>query len=287
MRTLLPLVLLAGCQADGTDETATEAPSCETGDSQLVILRVLTWARIDDNNLSPGFDLDGDVTADGDNDGCGVQDYTSPEGVAGVDNAFGRLLPTLEVTEFSAVEGLIAQAIASGELMLTLQVDHLDAWDSPRTDSCVDLTVGRATGTPLLGTDGLLESGQTVEPYPDGPTAVFPDVAVTNDHLEVRGLTMQLPITVFDVTLDFAIHDGALSLDWNEDGSFSGVFGGAVDVEYIIGVASSENVDPDLVGIISALLEVNSDLDTIDGVECGAVSINFEFEGIPAYFYDL
>lgn len=284
LSSVLLATSLIGCKAPEGSDTAAE--SCQTGDTQIIVIQTLTWARVDDQNVSPGFDLDGEVTADGDSDGCGVADFTSPEGTPGVDNAFGRLLPTLEATEFSAVEGLIAQSVASGGLLITLELDDLDDPTDPSTsDDCAQLTIGRAQGTPLLGTDGKVEAGQTLERDPDGPTASFSDVAVEDGHMEVRGVTMHLPLQVFDVSMDFLLHDGALSLDWNEDGTWSGVFGGAVDADYIESIAGSANVDGALLGIMTALLDVNADLPTVEGESCGAVSINFGFVGVPAYFF--
>ena len=81
------------------------------------VIDSLYFARVEDG-ISDGFDLDREQSTSGGSTGCGRQDFTSPGGTAGIDNAFGEVLPALENTEFVAAEALINDTIRTGEVML-------------------------------------------------------------------------------------------------------------------------------------------------------------------------
>ncbi len=265
------------------DDASIPATACANNDQPWVgVLQTLTFARASDEGISSGFDLDETVTEEGGDSGCGIGDYTDPEGTPGIDNAFARLLPALEMTEAKAVEGLIQSAINSGELMILLRMNGVD---DLATDDCVDLELLRGAGTPMLGTDGFLESHQTVGQDTEIATILQEGLTLSEGRVEARGVTLVVPITIFDVHLEFTMLDGGLRVDWNEDGTFTGVMGGAVDVADLIAVAVTENVDADLAGILGGLLELASDLEeTEEG--CSRISITFEFQGVPAFLFD-
>lgn len=281
MRWFLPLLL--GCAPTGDDTAPAPADCAATGQSYIGVVSVLTWARVADDGTSPGFDLDGRTSTENDALGCGITDYVGVDGTPGVDNGMGRLLPTLELTEFQAVEGLVAQTIASGGFLLTFRLDGVD---DPANDACVDLTVGRAEGDVLLGTDGLLEVGQTVDRDEDAEELVFRGLQMTDGHLQAQPLDLSVPLQVFEVSLDFDLTGGALSVDLADDGHLSGVFGGGVDTAYIMSIATNEDVDADLVDLMGTLLSLYADLQPNDAGTCDQLSVNFEYEAIPAWFFD-
>ena len=152
------------------------APACspvpgECGVSKdephVVVLNRLALGREVDGQ-SMGFDLDGQVTTEGGADGCGIGDYQGFDGRAGVDNALARLIPVLELTEAVALEDLAQLAVNQGELLIMVQLDHLDSYAQ---DECVDLTLFRGEGVPTIGTYGVIEPGQTFDADP-GPIIV-------------------------------------------------------------------------------------------------------------------
>lgn len=281
------LLGLLGCGLLGcgpVDEAPVdEGPACDSpGETHVFVVSVLLWGRAADG-VSDGFDLDGIVSNSNDPRGCKIEDYVSPEGVTGIDNGFARVLPALELTEAVAVEGLIAQSIADGNLLITLELSGVD---DLQNDDCVDLTIARATGDVLLGTDGLLLDGQTLVRDPTLPSTTFSDLSIVDGRLVATPLDWSLPLTVFNVSLDFELMDGAVRLDLGPDGGAAGVFGGGVSVDYIVNVAAAENVDAELVGLMSTLLDSYADLEPdADGV-CQTVSVNFEVEAIDAFLYE-
>jgi hypothetical protein len=269
--------LFWGC---GEPPVAPETAECDgDGDDRLVVVQRLLFVREIDG-VSDGFDLDGEDTADGAADGCGIPDLAGPDGQDGVDNAFAYLLPALELTEAAAVEGLIQSTIDSGELLLSIELGEVD---DPREDACVDLAVGRAVGVPMIGTDGRLLSGQTFDPA-DLPSFEVPEVALAGGVFEAP-IEMALPISIFGIDLVFAMKDGRIRGELHEDGTMTGVFAGGVEIAYLLQIAAEENVDPGLHDIMAGLLGAWADLAPADDGECTQVSITFAFEAVPAFWY--
>lgn len=267
---------LACAAPDDTGDTCDPAAPVDA----LFVVRALTFAR-PAGGVSHGFDLDGVTTAAGDPTGCGVPDDIGADGRSGVDNAFARLLPALALTEAQAVEEIIATTITSGELLLTVALSDVDG----RDDRCVGVEVGRARGVPMLGTDGLLLPGQTFDPDPDVPTVRVDGAALRDGSLEVGGLDLQLPLTVFGVNLLVALPGAALRIDLAEDGDSSGYFAGPADTAYLASVARGDNVDPAVAGLLETLLAKNADLTPNELGVCADISVTFDFVAVSAFWF--
>jgi len=278
MRHLLLMGLLA-CGADDTEppagpDAASALGECDPGGPRPGwLVSHFTIAPIDDG-VSEGFDLDDGA------DGCGVDDFVSPDGTSGIDNAFGTLLPALALTEAAAIEPLINASIKAGNLLVTFELDDLD---DPWEDACVTLDVGRGDGVPMLGTDGEVLWGQTLDRA--GPADFSTDASVV-DGITETDLQLTLPIEIFGLQLDFEMHDGAIRLEQQADGTVTGVLAGGIDVAYILQVAREENVDPDLAGILEVLLAGAADLAPDESGDCTQVSMALSFETIPVFFFD-
>jgi hypothetical protein len=267
---------LLGCGGPEAEEDRVD-PCDDRGDEQLYVIQSM-WFLRGDAGVSDGFDLDG---ADGDAIGCYVPDFTSPDGARGIDNAFAYVLPLLELTEAAAVEGLVQTAIASGELLITLDLSELD---DDSDDACVDLAIGRALGPPLLGTDGLVLSGQTFDPNPDVTPVALPDVAMDGGVLRAP-VSLSVPLQIFNVSLDFQLLDGMIELDRQPDGSVTGKFAGGVEIQSIIDVAGAENVDSQLQGIVEGLMDTYGDLKPDETGQCTRISMGFSFTAVPAFWF--
>jgi hypothetical protein len=278
MRPVVLIALVSACQP--APETAPTEPTADIfcdgqGEPVAYLVSNLRLVPILDGT-SVGFDLDGP-----DADGCGVPDLVDPQGVTGIDNAFGGLIPALAVTEAAAIEPLINEAITQGNLLITFE---LADFDDPVDDPCVSLAVGRATGIPMVGTDGTVLWGQTLDraaPEPDFQA----DGAIASGSLQTD-LNLTLPVEIFGIHLDFELHQGAIRLTQQADGSVSGAFAGGVDVAYVVEVASTENVDPSLAGLLDALLSGVADLAPDENGVCTQVSMTLAFDTVPIFFFD-
>lgn len=272
---LLPLLL--SCQPRSADTAPEDA--CTSSAAPVVgVMTAMRFVRATDG-VSAGFDLDGEDTDEGDSRGCGIGDYTDEDGVSGIDNAFARLIPALEATEAVAVEGLIQDAIDSGELLLMFELRGLD---DTTDDACVDLTLQEGAGEPLLGTDGEILPDQTFARNQDSFTATVSGVPMIDGRLDAGPFDMELPATVLGVDVLFRLTRTHIRIQPQEDGSFTGTIGGGTPIDYIIQISQKENVDETLATLLESLLTITADL----GEQCEDISMSIEFEAVPAYFID-
>ncbi|MFT5683654.1 MAG: hypothetical protein ACI8RZ_004586 [Myxococcota bacterium] len=274
---MLPILLLA-CRPPA-DDSGADTSACDGSAAPVVgVMTTMRFVRAEEG-VSAGYDLDGDVTDDGDSRGCGIGDYTDVEGIEGIDNAFARLIPAIEATEASAVEGLIQDAIDSGELLLMFELNDLD---SRSDDDCVGLTLQEGGGEPLLGTDGAILPDQTFSRDTESFYASVSGVALVDGRIDAGPVDVSLPVTILGVDILFNINDAGVRIEPQEDGTFTGFINGGTSIDYIIQVAQKENVDEALASLLESLLTITADL----GEDCDQISLTIEFEAVPAYFID-
>ena len=128
----LSALLAPGC-GGVTDSESTDAASNETAadeaqlgecdqleQTQVAVVTEMWFARISDDGFSVGADLDQETG------GCGVEDLDNPQGVSGVDNSFGTLIPILELTEGAAIEVYIQNLINNGEVLIMVEMEDVD-----------------------------------------------------------------------------------------------------------------------------------------------------------------
>lgn len=260
---MIALLALLGC--DGGAEEA----SCSVGEASHYVISELTFARRVDGVVQ-GFDLDGTDAAT-----CGHEDLVSPQGATGIDNNFSALVPLLESTEAVAAESLVKQSIAAGELMITISVDGLEDWD---TDDCVDFTLGRAGGVPLVAPDGVVLADQTLAPHP-----TIASVAVQGhtdaDRLYAEGLSFNLPLDILNAELDFIVTDGAFWVQRRYDGAITGVMAGQIPIRQITEILERDDVNlQEFVPLVQNVADIEGEDGTCDGL-----SLAFEFTALPVY----
>lgn len=245
---------------------------CATGKVQSYVISELTFARRDQGEVL-GFDIDGSSEAV-----CGHADLVSPAGVSGIDNNFSSLVPILEQTEAVAAESLIKQSIASGELMLTLELDGVDDWED---DGCVDFTVGRAGGVPLVAPDGVVLADQTLTMHETIPT-VSANASAIDGRIEARGLAFNLPLDILNAELDFVVTDGAFWVQRRWDGALTGVMGGQIPIAQITEILVRDDVNlQEFVPLVEAFADIES-----EGGACEGLSLAFEFVALPVYLQE-
>ena len=279
--SLLPALLL-GCAAGDADTTAPAEDYCDGGGAAgVALMTTMVFGRRSDDGVSLGFDLDGHVTDAGDDEGCYLADLISPDGVEGIDNGFSALIPALEATEAAAVEGLVQDAINNGELLVMLELTGVHDWEN---DPCVDVALSRGYGDPLIGTDGTLLPGQTLERHPDVPVSRVEGAAIVDGVLEVHGLSMALTMQILDAQVALDIQDVSVRLEAAEADAGWGYFSGGLDVAYTAG--QIRELDGTEVGDLAAqLIELSADMYPDEGGACAQLSMVMEFTSTAAFFY--
>jgi hypothetical protein len=262
--------LLGGCDPEG---------SCAGGESQIFVINVLRSAPVDDG-ISEGFNLDGRVSDESDLGSCGVVDFTHPDGTPGIDNSMGKILSALAVVGGAAVEDLVADAIASGEFLILYALSGVD---DLHNDSCVELSILRATGTPDLDAAGRVLAGQTFDRQGDVAPVIIPGLALEDGLLTTRGFEMPVSTVIFDTVVDFDLHDAALELQIDQDLSARGVLAGTVLAEDMR--RTGGDIDAGVSAAVDAAVEHNADLMPDNFGVCGGVSTTLLFEAVPAFLF--
>ncbi len=270
---MIALALLLGCPGEEPAESCGDPESTHT-----LVLSVLTFGRTEDDGTTWGFDLDGRVSDATDWEGCYRPDQVSPEGVEGIDSAFTLLVSPLEATEGAAVEGLIADSIVNGELILLIELSGVD---DLYNDDCVDATLYRGSGTPLVGTDGVILDGQTFS-INDQIDPLVARGSIVDGAMVVSGLQVLLPLQILDAELELSLNNASLRANLAEDGHATGFFGGGVPTHQITDIAYEEDVDS-LAELIEGLVDLSADLEPDDLGVCQEISLTLEYEAIPAW----
>lgn len=276
-------MLLCACAPESTPVDSAGGPTCDDPDHKLTfVVSTLAFTESEEDGSAWGFDLDGDVTDQGDSAGCGKQDLLDPDGTPGIDNAFVALMPIIENSEAAAIKGLVQDAVDNGELLILFEISGVD---DPMNDDCVTVSMSPGLGTPMMGTDGLMLDHQSFSRDPDQAPVVMDGVALVDGHLESRGFALTLELQVLNAPLAFAVQDGAMRVDIAPDGeSVSGHFGGGFSVDYVMEVVDENAVDDTLTELLRTVLPLTADLDGEAG-ECRYLSIDFQYQAIPAFFY--
>ncbi len=286
MRVSTPLLalslLLAGCGEDvPAVDTGADLGTCgDPDDSWVGVVSWMYFARRDEAGRTPGFDLDGVVSDGSDAAGCYKEDLLGPDGTPGIDSAFSGLLPALEATEASAIGGLIQDSILNGELLMLLE---LSALDDMQDDVCVDATLWRGAGVPLVGTDGELLDSQTFAVADQDPGHVAAAV-LSDGAVDMGPFAFDLPLQVLDVELEFHLKNVWLHAELADDGSFHGYFAGAVPLDDIYVITAEGDLGA-TAELLESLVTLAADIDAVQEGACDGLSIVFEFTGKRAFLY--
>lgn len=287
---LATALALGGCAADDGEAAAGGAGGADVAVADpawpwLTVIDTMGFTRQKPIGVAPGFDLDGKVSGADDVGTCKKADLKSPDGQAGIDNEFAKLVPLVEASGIGALEGLIQSTINDGGIMLMIQLDGLD---DPVNDDDVTMRVRAGAGLPLLGTDGLLLAGQTFAKHPDSPEVSTP-ARVVDGVVTATPFDLKLPLVVFGVRYDLDVRGVHIRARLTESGGMAeGIFGGGLTMASIIDIAQKGAADQkNLVELVMGVLGGAGDLepDPVTG-ECTQMSAVLAFTGVNAYLFD-
>lgn len=275
---LAATIVLAGCNAD-----AGPPPGPRTCESALPehsgIVRFMRF-EVGDMGVHEGFDLDESMGPPAEATRCRARDFRDSEGRTGIDNQLSLIVPAIEMqVGEGTLNSLLNGAINSGQLLIGLTLEGLD---DPVNDDCVTLVVRTLTGTPLVGTDGLLLDGQTLEVAPDARTARYEGAVLRDGVLETGPFELALPVSILDARFVLDLHGARVRVTIEEDGSLSGVFAGGISNEQIIEVASGLNIPSDLMDQVGTFVELIADLEPVEG-RCTQFSASLVFRAAPGF----
>ena len=225
-----------------------------------------------------GFNLDGRVSDTADEETCGKMDFTSSVGEPGVDNQLAAIWPIVESLIGDQVTSLLQQAIADGRFLLMLEMRGLD---DPQDDDEVRFTVMRGSLVPQYNADGIILPGQTYRIDESFPMSVVEDAQVIGGVLEAGPIEFEVPIFIFDAAFGMKFRDGRLRVEIQEDGTFSGVMAGAVNIDEFLGeiLQTAAAAEAELV---LPIFQSYADMQREDG-ECKSFSAAFTFRSVSGF----
>jgi len=291
--TLLALTFLTSSFASAcgpATEPEPEAPDVReevhmcgpSHEPQLAVIRKLDFIRAE-GDISRGMDLDMHVSGSDSSEGCFKSDYTTPEGVEGIDNQFARLLPAIEaVGGAEGFESAIQRAINNGDVLLGMQLHRLEDIEQ---DACLEVRFQRLDGRPTIGALGLIEPGQTFDPDLEAPTSSVDDAIIEGGVLLAGPFELSLPMQIGNNQLLVTIFDAQIEARVHEDGSIEGMMAGAIEVAEILELLETIEDGTDLLGVIRSVLSRSADLDKDEEGKCQKLSLAVDFEAAPAFLY--
>lgn len=274
------LLAAAGCAS-----TPPHGAPCEAEPIESSVVRTLRFAREDPHGVSEGFDIDQHVTVNGDTIGCRHLDFMSPEGQPGIDNQIATLVPLIE-TQAGGVtlDSILETAINDGQLLLAIELLGVD---DEMNDDCVTVRTRPLVGTPSLGTDGLVEIGQTFDAQPMGEQTLVPNARIVNGVVDIGPVPLVVPVAILDARFTLHIQSGYMHIELHDNGAWSGKLGGGISIAEMTSIAMGLNIPSGLMGAVAALLNTSADLapDPMTG-RCTQVSSTLLFESATCFVWD-
>ena len=252
--------------------------------SMVVVFDTLGFTEEESDTVAPGFNLDGVVSDSDDANTCGHADYVSPDGTPGIDNQLASVVPLFALVGLTAAEGLLQSIIEEGGLLMMVQLDGVD---DPVNDDEVTLLFRTGFGSPLLGTDGKVLSGQTFTLHPESPDSQAETAHIENGVLHAGPLTARIPLLVFGMTYELTFQNTRIRATMTEDGGMlDGLLGGSVSIDelYAIGETAAQD-DPSVLAGIQAVVTGSGDMAPDAEGQCQQISGAFAFSGVSAFFF--
>ena len=210
-------------------------------------------------------------------DACAHDDFTDPEGQAGVDHQFLRVTETFGSLQAGGIADIIiGSAVKNGSMTVMVVV----------AEDAVRVVMGQ--DAPLTGNDGEVLPSGSFRPYLDRAYHADLGPPVVTDGVLLAGpADVRLKMNIQIVETDLLIRDAYLRLTMGPDGTATGVLQGYWDSAGIIDVLASTEAHLMALGYsleeFAAALDANADRDPdADGV-CQALSAAFRFDAVPAF----
>lgn len=249
--------------------------------TRTLVFRSVDFGRLSSRRVAVGFDLDGMATNSREARGCAQDDFTSPEGVPGIDNNLSLLIPLLDLAAEGALQALLQMAVNEGRLLVFLE-------EIPREGGGTQLRFRRGDDTPLLGTDGRLLPGQTLGLHADPNLGLAPSSSVTGEVVEATGFDVRIPAVIFTTLYVLDFKDARVRYEVDSDGAVRGMLGGGLELEQIF----------DIIRTADAMINPNSSIENLVGEElrtlgdllddqgrCQRISATVTFEAVPAFVF--
>jgi len=224
-----------------------------------------------------GWDLDG-VVDDEASAPCGLADGVGPDGTEGIDNQLGKMWRLVEGLIGEQVEELLQGSINEGRFLILVELRDLD--DLVHDDD-VTVVLQRGTGEPWIGGDGFLGADQSYRVDPSVAPSTVTGAQLVDGVLEAGPFDFVLPIDILEANFPMQVRDGRLRIEIAEDGRFSGLIGGHIDVDATINEVLATDAAAEA-ALVEPIFRSNTDVPD-DAGDCNLISSAFGYEGTTAF----
>ncbi|MDP3277018.1 MAG: hypothetical protein Q8Q09_17635 [Deltaproteobacteria bacterium] len=230
--------------------------------------------------VADGYDLDNRVSMEGDVRTCRHGDLVSPDGHMGIDNQLASLIPSVDRMTGGALDGAIQAAINNGQMLVVLRVEGIDDLCE---DSEVRVSVVRVSGMPFVGSDQLVDSGQTFDLMRTAPMT-HTTGRITGGTLELGPVDLPLPVAVLDAQFVIMFYGARLRVSIAPDGADGqGVIGGGISLAEFMSILSTLTIPNDLRTTVNGALTLFADLDRDAMGKCQRISGALRITTRPAF----
>jgi hypothetical protein len=246
--------------------------------SHTSIIRQILFLKEETPGVVQGFNLDDQVSERGEDETCGHPDLEDPDGVAGIDNQFATLFRILSAIVEDTPQIAIQGAINEGRVLMMVELLGVDSLEN---DDDVTLRIFRGSGRPLVGNLGLIAPYQTFYRDYEFPMSEVRGIKIRDGELQAGPVDFEIPMDVLDANFPMTVLNGQIRMKFGEDGSFSGLIGGSVNIDQVLdefAIVVSGNEDD----LARPIFKANADMGYEDG-ECQEISLAFEVNGHVAY----
>ena len=246
--------------------------------SHANIMRTFLMTQPDENGRVPGFNLDNEVTEEGDEASCREGDFVDAEGRTGIDNQLADLWAVVEPLVGEATEALIQGAVNEGRIAIVLELEDVDDLEN---DDDVTLHFYRGRIQPDIGNLGLIAPDQTVYFDKEFPHTIVENLSIVDGVIEAGPTVINLPIDILDAFFVVRMEQARIRIKINSDGSFEGVFGGVVDLVNIFDELLQTNASQEA-QLVKPIFFNYADMNKGPN-GCTHASTAFQFEGTTAF----
>jgi len=241
-----------------------------------VIRRMIFYGE--EGGVADGFDLDERTSEIGDPQSCGHPDLVDSTGQDGIDNQLAVLWNAIVLIVGEQTEELLQGAINEGRVLIMIELADLD---DLQNDDDVTVRIYRGLLDPELGTTGLISPDQTFAFDTEGPVSEVTGVALVDGALEAGPLEILIPLDILDLKIVLPLEVARVRLQVEEDGSFHGMIGGAINVPLMLEALLDTNAAAET-RTVQPFFEANTDMFAGDD-GCTHLSAALRFEGTAAF----
>ena len=248
------------------------------GDSIVNVIRQVSFDQKVEAGVCWGFNLDGQVSEEGDEQSCLHADMVSPDGVEGIDNKFSELFADFKEVYGPQITDLLHEAINEGRLLLLIELEGVDDLEN---DDDITVRWHRGSLAPHVGHSGFLLSDQTYYLDPSMEPSVIEHARIVDGVVEVGPFDYGVPLEIFDADMIMEVETGFLRFRIREDGSLSGIFGGGLRYQPLLEVLYDTGASSEAY-LLTPFIELMADMLYEDGV-CHGLSMGISFDTAPGY----